>query len=107
MPKKIKYGFNKENVKAKLKSSRLRKRDQRNPVRALSRIVDDEYEMSDSGVYDEVHLGGKVYDLKNKKVEGLTQQYKPQKDKDVGPPKIKKAMGGVMKNRGGTFKGTY
>jgi len=110
MTKKIKFTHAqdfKKNIKGDLKSAKIRRQDKKNPVRALSRIVDDEYEMSDSGIYDEVHLGGKVYDLKNKKVEGLKQQYKPQKDKDVGPPKIKKAMGGVMRNRGGTFKGVY
>ena len=42
-------------------------------------------------MYDEIHVGGKVYSLKNR--EPKVQEYKPQKDKDVGP-KNKKAMGG-------------
>jgi len=67
-------------------------------------MIDEEYGASPSETYDEIHVGGKVYSLKNREPK---TQYKPQKDRDVGPPKVKKAMGGVMKNRGGTFKGVY
>tara|TARA_R100001126_G_C4777961_1_gene125702 strand:- start:222 stop:545 length:324 start_codon:yes stop_codon:yes gene_type:complete len=107
MTKKIKFTHAqdfKKNIKGDLKSAAIKRRDKRNPVRALARIIDDEYGVSDSGVYDEIHVGGKVYSLKNREPK---TQYKPQKDRDVGPPKVKKAMGGVMRNRGGTFKGVY
>ena len=105
--KKITYGFkvDKKTVKGKIKSSRIKQRDKRNPVRALARMIDDEYGISDSGMYDEIHVDGKVYSLKNR--EPKQQKYKPQKPSKVGPSKVKKAMGGVMKSRGGTFKGVY
>ena len=95
----------KENFKTDKRSRKIKALDKRNPVRALSRMIDEEYGSSPSEAYDEIHVGGKVYSTKNR--EPKTQQYKPQKDRDVGPPKVKKAMGGVMRNRGGTFKGVY
>ena len=109
--KKITYGFNlkKGELKGKLKSSRIKQRDKRNPVRALARMIDDEMEASDSGMYDEIHLDGQVFNVKK---HGAFPKpggpfYKPQKARDVGPKRKKKFMGGVMKSRGGTFKGTF
>jgi hypothetical protein len=94
----------KKNIKGDLKSAKIKRQDKKNPARALARIVDDEFEASDSSMYDEIHLDGLVYSSKNK--EPKERKYKPQKPKDVGPT-VKKAMGGVMRNRGGMFKGTY
>lgn len=94
----------KKNFKTDKKSRKIKALDERNPVRALSRMIDDEYSLSPSEVYDEIHVGGKIYSTKNK--EPKVQKYKSQKDRDVGPT-VKKAMGGVMRNRGGMFKGTY
>ena len=95
---------NLDNIKGDRKSRKTRNQDKKNPARALARIIDDEFEASDSSMYDEIHLDGLVYSSKNKKPK--ERKYKPQKPKDVGPS-VKKAMGGVMKNRGGMFKGTY
>lgn len=81
MSDKITYGFDKKYSKGKLKSSRLRKKDEKNPTRALARIVDDEYKISDPSKYKGVHVGGKVYTSKNKEPK---RQYKPQKPKNVG-----------------------
>jgi len=89
MGKKITYGFkvDKKTVKGKIKSSRIRQRDKRNPTRALARIVDDEYKISDSSKYKGIHVGGKVYSKENK--EPKKQLYKPQKPRYVGIPKKK------------------
>ena len=109
--KKITYGFNlkKGDLKGKLKSSRIKQRDKRNPVRALARMIDDERQASDSGMYYEIHLDGQVYNVKK---HGAFPKpggpfYKPQKPSKVGPKRKKKFMGGVMKARGGTFKGVF
>ena len=109
MTKKIKFTHAqdfKKNIKGDLKSAAIKRRDKRNPVRALSRMIDDEFSLSPSGVYDEIHIDGLVYSLKNR--EPKERKYKPQKDRDVGPPKVRKMnMGGVIKGRGGKFKGVY
>ena len=105
--KKIKFTYApefKKNIKGDLKSAKIKRQDKKNPARALARIADDEFEISDSSKYDAVHVDGKVYT--KEKREPKERKYKPQKPKDVGP-KVKKAMGGVMRNRGGMFKGTY
>ena len=95
----------KENFKTDKRSRKIKALDKRNPVRALSRIIDDEFSLSPSEIYDEIHVGGKVYSSKNR--EPKIKKYEPQKDRDVGPPKVKKMnMGGVIKGRGGSFKGT-
>ena len=94
----------KENFKTDKRSRKIKALDKRNPVRALSRMIDDEFSLSPSGVYDEMHLDGLVYSLKNR--EPKKRKYKPQKDRDVGPPKVRKMnMGGVIPGRGGSFKG--
>jgi len=93
---------NLDNYKGDKKSRRIRKQDKKNPARALARIVDDEFEAADSSIYDQIHIDGRIYG----KGTDSKKKYKPQKPKDVGP-KVKKAMGGVMRNRGGMFKGTY
>tara|TARA_R110000850_G_C9643001_1_gene433517 strand:+ start:51 stop:425 length:375 start_codon:yes stop_codon:yes gene_type:complete len=91
-----------DNIKGDKKSRKTRNQDKKNPARALARIIDDEFEASDSSDYDQIHIGGRIYG----KGTDSKKKYKPQKPKDVGPT-VKKAMGGVMKARGGTFKGTY
>ena len=63
----------KKNIKGDLKSKRTKRLDKANPVRALARIVDDEYGASGSG-YDEIHVDGKVYSSRDR--EG-TKKYKP------------------------------
>ena len=72
------------------KSKKIEKLDKLNPARALSRIIDDEYEASDSSKYDEVHVGGGVYSLKNRKPE---KTYTPQKPRNVGPKVYAKGSG--------------
>ena len=72
-------------------------------------MIDDERQASDSGMYDEIHLDGQVYNVKK---HGAFPKpggpfYKPQKPSKVGPKRKKKFMGGVMKARGGTFKGVF
>ena len=63
----------KKNIKGDLKSKRTKRLDKANPVRALARIVDDEYGASGSG-YDEIHVDGKVYSSRDR--EG-TKKYTP------------------------------
>ena len=87
MGKKITYGINIKGAKGRIKSSRIKRKDKRNPTRALARIVDDEYELSDSSKYKGIHVGGKVYTKENK--EPKKQLYKPQKPQYVGIPKKK------------------
>ena len=72
------------------KSKKVEKLDKLNPARALSRIVDDEYEASDSSEYDEVHVGGAAYSLKNRTPE---KTYTPQKPRNVGPKVYTKGSG--------------
>ena len=93
---------NLDNIKGDKKSRKTKNQDKKNPARALARIIDDEFEASDSSDYDQIHIGGRIYGKGTDK----KKKYKPQKPKNVGPT-VKKAMGGVMKARGGTFKGTY
>jgi len=93
---------NLDNIKGDKKSRKTRNQDKKNPARALARIVDDEFEAADPSIYDQIHIDGRIYG----KGTDSKKKYKPQKPKDVGP-KVKKAMGGVLKNRGGMFKGTY
>jgi hypothetical protein len=56
----------KRNIKGDLKSKKIKRFDKAKPVRALARMVDDEYEVSDSGKYSGVHVDGKVYTSKNR-----------------------------------------
>lgn len=66
-------GAFKKNIKGDLKSKRTKRLDEANPVRALARIVDDEFGASDLG-YDEIHVDGKVYSSRDR--EG-TKKYTP------------------------------
>ena len=110
--KKIKFTYApefKKNFKGDKRSRKIKALDKRNPVRALARMIDDERQASDSGMYDEIHLDGQVFNVKK---HGAFPKpggpfYKPQKPSKVGPKRKKKFMGGVMKARGGTFKGVY
>ena len=49
-----------------LKSKQIKRLDQANPVRALARMVDDEFGASDSSKYDEIHVDGKVYSSRDR-----------------------------------------
>jgi len=64
----------KKNIKGDLKSKQIKRLDQANPVRALARMVDDEFGASDSSKYDEIHVDGKVYSSRDR--EG-TKKYTP------------------------------
>jgi len=67
-------GAFKKNIKGDLKSKRTKRLDKANPVRALARMVDDEFGASDSSKYDEIHVDGKVYSSRDR--EG-TKKYTP------------------------------
>ena len=69
---------NLDNIKGDKKSRQIANMDKKNPARALARIVDDEYEASNSDKYDEIHVGGSAYSLKNKTPK---KQYTPQTKK--------------------------
>ena len=56
----------KENFKTDKRSRKIKALDKRNPVRALSRMIDDEFSLSPSEMYDEIHVDGLVYSLKNR-----------------------------------------
>tara|TARA_R100001224_G_scaffold18304_2_gene9014 strand:- start:1065 stop:1901 length:837 start_codon:yes stop_codon:yes gene_type:complete len=85
----------KKNVAADRKSKITKTLDKKNPVRALARIVDDEFESSNIQNYGGIHVGGKVYTDKD---EGPNKRlYKPQKPSKVGPKKM--AKGGMARGR--------
>ena len=56
----------KRNIKGDLKSRKIKKFDKAKPCKRLARMVDDEYEVSDSSKYSNEHVDGKVYTSKNK-----------------------------------------
>ena len=93
---------NTKNSREKLNSDRIARGDKRNPVKALARMIDDEFEVSDPSMYDEIHIDGAVYSSKNKTPE---KSYKPQNPKKVGPKKME--MGGKVEEygHGGSVKG--
>jgi hypothetical protein len=93
---------NTKNSREKLNSDRIAIGDKRNPVKALARMIDDEFEVSDPSMYDEIHIDGAVYSSKNKTPE---KSYKPQNPKKVGPKKME--MGGKVEEygHGGSVKG--
>ena len=69
---------NLDNMKGDAKSRATRYKDKKNPARAYARIVDDEYAASNSDKYDEVHVGGAAYSLKNRTPK---KKYTPQTKK--------------------------
>ena len=93
---------NTKNSREKLNSDRIARGDKRNPVKALARMIDDEFEVSDPSMYDEIHIDGAVYSSKNRTPE---KSYKPQNPKKVGPKKME--MGGKVEEygHGGSVKG--
>ena len=68
----------KKYYKTDRKSKKVEKLDKLNPARAYARIVDDEYNASNSDKYDEVHVGGAAYSLKNRTPK---KKYTPQTKK--------------------------